>query len=118
MAARQQSRASSGIIGLQTVVEEVKPTILIGTSTARGAFTRGVAEAMSAGVTRPVIFPISNPTSQIEAIPADMRGHGHGLPPGAGHRVRQRAGFRPHRQPGRHGRPGVALTRDARIAPA
>jgi malate dehydrogenase (oxaloacetate-decarboxylating) len=72
MAALQQARAGSGIVGLQTVVEKVKPTILIGTSTAHGAFTKGVVETMSAGVSRPVIFPISNPTSQIEAMPADM----------------------------------------------
>ena len=72
MAALQQARASSGIVGLQTVVEQVRPTILIGTSTAHGAFTRDVVEAMSTGVSRPVIFPISNPTSQIEAMPADM----------------------------------------------
>src|ERR1700735_5167923 len=46
MAALQQARASSGIVGLQTVVEKVKPTILIGTSTAHGAFTQGVVAAM------------------------------------------------------------------------
>jgi malate dehydrogenase (oxaloacetate-decarboxylating) len=72
MAALQQARAESGIIGLQTVVEKVKPTILIGTSTTHGAFTREVVEAMSAGVSRPVIFPLSNPTSKIEAAPADI----------------------------------------------
>jgi malate dehydrogenase (oxaloacetate-decarboxylating) len=72
MAALQQARASSGIIGLQTVAEHVKPTILIGTSTAHGAFTREVVEAMCAGAERPVIFPISNPTSKIEAMPADL----------------------------------------------
>jgi malate dehydrogenase (oxaloacetate-decarboxylating) len=72
MAALQQARASSGIVGLQTVVENVKPTILIGTSTAHGAFTIQVVEAMSAGADRPVIFPISNPTSKIEAMPADL----------------------------------------------
>jgi len=72
MAALQQARASSGIVGLQAVVEKVKPTILIGTSTTHGAFTQGVVEAMSAGVSRPVIFPISNPTSKIEAMPADI----------------------------------------------
>jgi malate dehydrogenase (oxaloacetate-decarboxylating) len=72
MAALQQARAGSGIIGLQTVVEKVKPTILVGTSTTHGAFTKDVVEAMSAGVSRPVIFPISNPTSKIEAMPADM----------------------------------------------
>ena len=68
--ALRQARASSGIIALETVVEQVKPTILIGASTAHGAFTRQVVEAMSARTPRPVIFPISNPTSQIEAMPA------------------------------------------------
>ena len=72
MAALRQARAASGIITLQTVVEQVKPTILIGTSTAHGAFTQQVVEAMSGRRQRPVIFPISNPTSQIEAMPADI----------------------------------------------
>jgi malate dehydrogenase (oxaloacetate-decarboxylating) len=72
MAALQRARASSGIVGLQTVVEQVKPTILIGASTAHGAFTQQIVETMSAGTGRPVIFPISNPTSQIEAMPADI----------------------------------------------
>src|SRR5215469_3274103 len=72
MAALQQARAESGIISLQTVVQKVKPTILIGTSTAHGAFTKQVVEAMSAGTDRPVIFPLSNPTSKIEAMPADI----------------------------------------------
>ena len=72
MAALRQARAASGIITLETVVGQVKPTVLIGASTAHGAFTREVVETMSAGVERPVIFPISNPTSQIEAMPADI----------------------------------------------
>jgi len=72
MAALQQARADSGIIGLQTVIEKVKPTILIGASTAHGAFTKDVITAMSASVDRPIIFPISNPTSKIEAMPADI----------------------------------------------
>jgi malate dehydrogenase (oxaloacetate-decarboxylating) len=72
MAALQQARAESGIITLQTVVEKVQPTILVGTSTAHGAFTKDVVEAMSASVSRPVIFPLSNPTSKIEAVPADI----------------------------------------------
>jgi malate dehydrogenase (oxaloacetate-decarboxylating) len=72
MAALQQARAESGIISLQTVIEKVEPTILIGTSTAHGAFTKQVVEAMSAGADRPVIFPLSNPTSKIEAMPADI----------------------------------------------
>jgi malate dehydrogenase (oxaloacetate-decarboxylating) len=72
MAALRQARAASGIITLETVVGQVKPTVLIGTSTAHGAFTQQVVETVSAGVERPVIFPISNPTSRIEAMPADI----------------------------------------------
>ena len=72
MAGLRQARAASGIITLHTVVEQVKPTILIGTSTAHGAFTAQIVRAMAAGTPRPVIFPISNPTSQIEAMPADI----------------------------------------------
>jgi malate dehydrogenase (oxaloacetate-decarboxylating) len=71
MAALRQARAA-GVVALETVVAQVKPTILIGASTAHGAFTRQVVETMSAGTERPVIFPISNPTSQIEAMPADI----------------------------------------------
>jgi malate dehydrogenase (oxaloacetate-decarboxylating) len=72
MAALRQARAATGITTLETVIEHVEPTILIGASTAHGAFTQRVVESMSAGVDRPVIFPISNPTSQIEAMPADI----------------------------------------------
>jgi malate dehydrogenase (oxaloacetate-decarboxylating) len=63
---------TSGIISLETVVEKINPTILIGTSTAHGAFTQRIIESMSSGVARPVIFPISNPTSKIEAQPANI----------------------------------------------
>ena len=72
MAALREARAASGIVTLQTVIEQVQPTILIGTSTSHGAFTQQVVEAMTAGVERPVIFPISNPASRIEATPTDI----------------------------------------------
>jgi malate dehydrogenase (oxaloacetate-decarboxylating) len=78
MAALRQARAASGIVTLATVVGQVKPTVLIGCSTAHGAFTQQIIEAMSAGAGRPVIFPISNPTSQIEAMPADIIGWSRG----------------------------------------
>ncbi|MGV9561139.1 NAD-dependent malic enzyme [Streptomyces sp. NPDC003480] len=61
-----------GAISLLTTVRQVKPTILLGTSTVHGAFTREVVEAMAEGTERPIIFPISNPTSRIEAMPADV----------------------------------------------
>jgi malate dehydrogenase (oxaloacetate-decarboxylating) len=64
--------ASGGKISLLDAVRRVKPTILLGTSTAHGAFTKEVIETMSAGTDRPIVFPISNPTSKIEAMPADV----------------------------------------------
>jgi malate dehydrogenase (oxaloacetate-decarboxylating) len=64
--------ANGGPVSLLDTVRHVKPTILLGTSTAHGAFTREVIEAMSDGVERPIVFPISNPTSRIEVMPADV----------------------------------------------
>jgi malate dehydrogenase (oxaloacetate-decarboxylating) len=58
-------------IDLLTVVQQVKPTILIGTSTAHGAFTEDVVRALAAGVERPILLPLSNPTSRIEVGPED-----------------------------------------------
>jgi malate dehydrogenase (oxaloacetate-decarboxylating) len=72
MAALRDARSSAGIVSLRTVIEQIKPTTLIGASTAHGAFTERVVRAMSAGVERPVIFPISNPFSKIEGMPADI----------------------------------------------
>jgi malate dehydrogenase (oxaloacetate-decarboxylating) len=64
--------AGGGAIALLDVVRRVQPTILVGTSTAHGAFTREVVQAMAAATERPIILPISNPTSRIEAMPADV----------------------------------------------
>ncbi|MFF3166371.1 NAD-dependent malic enzyme [Streptomyces sp. NPDC003273] len=61
-----------GGISLLETVRRVAPTILLGTSTVSGAFTRDVIEAMAAGTERPIVLPLSNPTSQIEAMPADV----------------------------------------------
>src|SRR6266700_2933075 len=64
--------ADGGAISLLDAVRHAGPTILLGTATAHGAFTQEVIEAMSGAADRPVIFPISNPTSRIEAMPADV----------------------------------------------
>lgn len=63
---------SDGKIELLEVVEQVAPTILIGTSTDHNAFTQEVIEAVAAGVERPIVLPLSNPTEKIEAMPADV----------------------------------------------
>ena len=52
---------------LLNVIKTVKPTILVGTSTDAGAFTKEVVAAMCENTERPVIFPISNPTKKLEA---------------------------------------------------
>ena len=48
------------------------PTILIGTSTHAGAFTEAIVRDMAAHIERPIIMPLSNPTSKCEALPADL----------------------------------------------
>lgn len=62
---------TGGKIGLLEVVKQVKPTILIGTSTDHGAFTEDVVKALCAGVERPILLPLSNPTEKIEVMPSE-----------------------------------------------
>ncbi len=64
--------ADSERVGLVETIKMASSTILLGTSTVHGAFTREVIEAMAASAERPLIFPISNPTEKIEALPADV----------------------------------------------
>lgn len=57
---------------LLSVVKEVKPNILIGTSTKPKAFTKEIVTEMASHVERPIIFPLSNPTRLHEADPKDL----------------------------------------------
>lgn len=61
-----------GKAGLLDVVRNAKPTVLIGVSGQPGAFTEPVVRAMAEHNERPVIFPLSNPTSRAEAVPQDI----------------------------------------------
>jgi malate dehydrogenase (oxaloacetate-decarboxylating) len=57
---------------LLAVIKEVKPHVLIGTSTKPKAFTQEVVTEMASHVERPIIFPLSNPTRLHEADPKDI----------------------------------------------
>ena len=59
-------------IDLLTVVRQVAPTILVGTSTVRGAFTEEIITTMASKVALPIIFPLSNPTENCEAQPLNV----------------------------------------------
>ncbi|KAL4802197.1 hypothetical protein BDV18DRAFT_67272 [Aspergillus unguis] len=59
-------------IDLLSVIKQVKPHVLIGTSTKPGAFTEEIIREMAKHVERPIIFPLSNPTKLHEAKPEDI----------------------------------------------
>ncbi|MPY23246.1 NAD-dependent malic enzyme [Shewanella psychropiezotolerans] len=59
-------------ISLLDVMKNGKPTVLIGVSGAPGLFTEEIIKAMHANCSRPIIFPLSNPTSRVEATPKDV----------------------------------------------
>ncbi|MBV8150827.1 MAG: NAD-dependent malic enzyme [Candidatus Eremiobacteraeota bacterium] len=66
------SRESERGITLDEVVDRVHPTVLSGTSGQTGAFKESIVRAMARGCERPIILPLSNPTSLAEAVPADL----------------------------------------------
>ena len=57
---------------LETVIRRVAPTILIGTTATPGTFTAAAIREMAAHAPVPIVFPLSNPTSRAEAVPADI----------------------------------------------
>lgn len=59
-------------ISLLEVMQNGKPDILIGVSGQPGLFTKEVIQTMHAHCARPIVFPLSNPTSRVEATPEDI----------------------------------------------
>lgn len=62
----------SGPAQLADVISHVDAGVLLGLSTATGAFTEDIVREMAAKVDHPIIFPLSNPTSRAEAHPAEL----------------------------------------------
>jgi len=65
-------RTSNGHSGLADVIGKIEATILIGLSTVGGAFSESIVREMARKVERPIIFPLSNPTSKSEAKADDL----------------------------------------------
>lgn len=60
------------LVELEEIIRATKPTMLIGTSGVPGTFTEPMIREMAKHVERPVVFPLSNPTRNSEAHPADL----------------------------------------------
>ena len=71
-AARVAGWGLSGVPQLADVVHNVDVGVLLGLSTATGAFTESIVREMAGKTERPIIFPLSNPTSRAEAHPAEL----------------------------------------------
>jgi malate dehydrogenase (oxaloacetate-decarboxylating) len=68
----QSWRQPNRDISLFDVIRHAQPSVLIGVSGQGGAFTEDAVREMARNTTRPVIFPLSNPTSSSEATPQDL----------------------------------------------
>ncbi len=66
------STSNTGVISLLDVARNAGITVLAGVSAQPGAFTEEIVREMARHTPHPVIFPLSNPTSQSEAAPADL----------------------------------------------
>jgi malate dehydrogenase (oxaloacetate-decarboxylating) len=65
-------RTTNANVGLADVLGKIDATILIGLSTVSGAFSEPIVREMARKVERPIIFPLSNPTSKSEATADDL----------------------------------------------
>ena len=67
-----ESWSADGGASLTDVVREAKPDAIVGVSGQPGLFTQEIMENMARNHDRPIIFPLSNPISQVEAVPEDI----------------------------------------------
>ncbi|PHM48502.1 NAD-dependent malic enzyme [Xenorhabdus miraniensis] len=70
--ALQSWDVSSDSLSLMDVVHNAKPTVLIGVSGQSGLFTEEIIREMHKHCERPIVMPLSNPTSRVEARPEDI----------------------------------------------
>ncbi|UTF60564.1 NAD-dependent malic enzyme [Gilvimarinus sp. DA14] len=61
-----------GRLGLADVIRNVQPSVLVGVSGQPGLFNKNIVESMQAHCERPIILPLSNPTSRVEGLPVDI----------------------------------------------
>jgi malate dehydrogenase (oxaloacetate-decarboxylating) len=65
-------RNPHGQVGLTEVIGQIDATVLIGLSTVKGIFSESIVREMARKTERPIIFPLSNPTSHSEAEPGEL----------------------------------------------
>lgn len=69
---RSEFANADELTSLEAAVKAIHPTILVGTSTQPGTFTKEIVEELSNNIERPIIFPLSNPTKLAEATAEDL----------------------------------------------
>ncbi|MCH4008353.1 malolactic enzyme [Companilactobacillus sp.] len=69
---RSEFENADELTNLNAVMKAVHPSIMVGTSTQPGSFTKEIIQEMAAHTERPIIFPLSNPTKLAEATAEDL----------------------------------------------
>ncbi|HSX26215.1 MAG TPA: NAD-dependent malic enzyme [Chlamydiales bacterium] len=64
--------ANPQLISMEDVIRNAHPTVLIGVSAQAGAFTKEMIQEMARYTERPIVFPLSNPTSKSECTPQEL----------------------------------------------
>ncbi|NVK88611.1 MAG: NAD-dependent malic enzyme [Gammaproteobacteria bacterium] len=70
--AKDWTRNEQGRVDFFNTVKHAKPTVLVGVSGQPNVFTKEIVDTMTEHCERPIILPLSNPTSRCEALPEDI----------------------------------------------